>query len=1227
MAKKNKVYIDVVVDDKGTTKRVAVDAKKLGQGLDEVATSSRNADRNLKGAANASSNATKNFSKMAQGTGGLVAAYATLAANIFAISAAYNFLKKAGDLTALSAAQQAFAYETGQSLKLLTSRLQEAAGGMLAFEEAAQAVQLGQAAGLSSDQLTGLASAAKKASLTLGRDLTDSFNRLIRGAVKAEPELLDELGIIIRLDTVTKDYAATINKTAAELTTFEKTQAVVNAVLAQSESKFMDLGNTTNEIAKLGKSFDDLVKGIQKFITPAATWIGSVLVENVQALIAAFGLLGVSIINSLTPAVPRLRDIGQETQDAEARLKQALRGGKDSKSKSKGKFLAGDRSPEVIAQLERSAKAATSTVFDYSKSTRMQIEKDLARIKQQHFATLKENAGHWQRWKFSAMERMAELEVEHGKWLGRWKFAQESVLRGIGLVMNVAAIIGMLQLAFSFMQKWIKSLRSKEVQAFERAVAKTTENFKEQNKEMEDLLINLKEGKSLMGGMQQAANLVANMSFANLEGMLFQMDKLEGIEYRLDKKGQNRGQLVTYDYFDTATGQKAGPEAKEQVEANEKLLESMTQVNESFKLVNKAFRRYGSESTIITENTKRLDEALAKIAKGPLPEDMKSYTQALLDANDATLILRIETQRIQTQMAAFVAAMSGFTNIAESFNKMVQGLQGKGSVFSEYIGQLNQIKDALTTISRGKEGKGIKEIFTDKQGKQDPQYAAILRVTRLKDADLASLSVKDAIELVEKRIKEILDDEYKIKIRGIKLDRAAAVVMTGATKLQKKKLQLVVNELKLGNEIQKVEANIAHLKKLGVEQDNTELRMQQAKLQLLEAQQEALVRQQETGAQIVDAGLQGYESGMAKSIADVLKGEESSIRDALMNVWKSVLGSVADQLAEMWTSALLDKITGRKKPHEQMKDAMNQAAKASSKAHKAAVEEGGQKAAEKIEKSLEKGAKAINDACSCDSPTIDGQDPSATGGKSWADRIREGKARALEKAKEGNVEVNPDAVDIISRDGVLVDKKVPNPNMTEQVLTEVGPRAGGLAGVLGNFTERLTGLFDGDAPFLTKLGGLFSGLLTDFGGVFQNLFSGLSGMFGAGGTGVGGFFSSMLGIFGFANGGIVKGGFRKYANGGIAKSPHIGVIGEGKYNEAVVPLPDGRSIPVQGAGMGATNNTTVNVTVDSKGGAQTSTESDSQMGDQLGKLIAKAVQEELHYQQRSGGILNPYGAA
>ena len=58
-----------------------------------------------------------------------------------------------------------------------------------------------------------------------------------------------------------------------------------------------------------------------------------------------------------------------------------------------------------------------------------------------------------------------------------------------------------------------------------------------------------------------------------------------------------------------------------------------------------------------------------------------------------------------------------------------------------------------------------------------------------------------------------------------------------------------------------------------------------------------------------------------------------------------------------------------------------------------------------------------------------------------------------------------------------------------------------------------------------------------------------------------------------------------------------------------------------------TNNVTVNVSIDNQGKAESNTQSDSSMGADLGRLVAKAVQEELQYQKRSGGILNPYGAA
>ena len=60
-------------------------------------------------------------------------------------------------------------------------------------------------------------------------------------------------------------------------------------------------------------------------------------------------------------------------------------------------------------------------------------------------------------------------------------------------------------------------------------------------------------------------------------------------------------------------------------------------------------------------------------------------------------------------------------------------------------------------------------------------------------------------------------------------------------------------------------------------------------------------------------------------------------------------------------------------------------------------------------------------------------------------------------------------------------------------------------------------------------------------------------------------------VFGFdiktaANGDIFPGHFiplQAFADGGVVNRPTLGLIGEGRYPEAIVPLPDGRSIPVK----------------------------------------------------------------
>lgn len=107
--------------------------------------------------------------------------------------------------------------------------------------------------------------------------------------------------------------------------------------------------------------------------------------------------------------------------------------------------------------------------------------------------------------------------------------------------------------------------------------------------------------------------------------------------------------------------------------------------------------------------------------------------------------------------------------------------------------------------------------------------------------------------------------------------------------------------------------------------------------------------------------------------------------------------------------------------------------------------------------------------------------------------------------------------------------------------------------------------------------GLAAGAITSIaGGVSQIKEGGVSGVLGGIGSifmgvggALGGFANLFPGMFApktAANGALWKGGFTPFANGGVVNGPTLGLVGEGKYNEAIVPLPDGRSIPVKMAG-------------------------------------------------------------
>jgi len=305
MAKK--IQIDIEVN--GKMQKATVSANKLRSALDGVSTSqdkvsksARTADRNLKGVSQQSANGTKNFSKMAQGIGGtLVPAYATLAANLFAVSAAFEFLKRASQVSRLEKAQQSFAANTGKALGFMTEKLIDASNGMLSFQEAAQAAAIGTAKGFSGPQLESLAVGAQKAAQALGRDFGDAFDRLIRGVSKAEPELLDELGITLRLETATKNYADALGLQADKLTDAQRSQAVLLETQRQLDDQYANQEIIADPFIKLQKTFTDIVKTITDKVLPIFSVFADILNRNATLAIAAFAAFAVSIIRAIVP--------------------------------------------------------------------------------------------------------------------------------------------------------------------------------------------------------------------------------------------------------------------------------------------------------------------------------------------------------------------------------------------------------------------------------------------------------------------------------------------------------------------------------------------------------------------------------------------------------------------------------------------------------------------------------------------------------------------------------------------------------------------------------------------------------------------------------------------------------------------------------------------------------------------------------------------------------------
>ena len=1240
MAKKRTVFVDVVVDDKGTTKKLAIDSKRLSDGLEKGSKGTKDFDRNLRGVIGTAQAGGRNFAALAQGiAGGIVPVYAAFAAQVFAIGAAFRFLQSAGDLATLEKGQIAYASSTGVALRTLTNRIQEATAGQVAFQDAAQAAAIGTAAGLSADQLERLGGAAKDASIVLGRDVTDSFNRLVRGVTKAEPELLDELGIVLRLKDATDRYAASLGKSANDLTQFEKSQAVANDVLDQAETKYgeiIDIVNPSiNQFNAFGKAFDDIVNSIKTGLNALLGPIAEILAKNPFATL----LLSAPLLNGfLKVLLPGFEGVGNAATNALEGLGEGLAQAKKNADIefTSLKLLAGDSqaaSEFIKITNDDLVELAANSETGFTGLKKLQGGGELAgRTIKSNLDAAKKATGVFADMPDKVREEYIrmftdldvaskvsngkmQMEFAKGTSFIKLKFAEakaaamsffNSVVAGAkravaGLIKNFARIasgIGVASIALSFLPDSFKNLfatlddpRLRDYLDELKGLNKETEKFVEVQKKLNEDFADT--GNTVPIVAQNIAKLSSTISGARYNELLEPLFKAVG----------SRG------LSSIGTG-----------------FEDVNQI------VEEQIKALRTLSNSIDETSLDESSASAKAYKTEIDKLIKSLEKAAAG------------QDVFVDVGAFLKAKAGLESFGSTVEAVLKRNRDIQDSFNEAFTKMatkGPYADLLTNLRQ--QAKAYREIKKDGEESQSANLA--LSESRVKVNKLL-------LEVFEAQVEALKQSKQAEIFRSRFGARESAL----ATNRGKQRIARVTQELAAGQKARDLQTEIntivgattANNTKLSKEQKDqltTLINQRDQQLEILNTLQE-----QATAAfQIKDALQQGLESGLEKNIYDLLIGNEDDLKVAALKVAQTMYDTLAKRLSGMLTDSLMSAIgieSDEQKLKKTYSDIFTEGAgkiKVEIDALATAInreqtrifgtdpETGASKAGTGIPTTDEK-ANIINQKGSGDIITqlldnksnlnkkLDeifgsGLDFTIKGFEKLTESVKNGFLNAI--GLGGGGKPDPEKVTMTGRpksdplkSGSIGDPNDPNKTTANTRGAQKAQKQNEETAQTNAASAEVTSLsaekmFQSSMNFLRA-----SGYGSPIAGVAETILGSFFGSLGSGGTGTG------EGRYGMKA--------RSMSLGGIARGPQAGYPAVLHGTEAVIPMPSG-SIPVEMKGSGGgVNNVSVNVNM---GDGTTNVQGGEQGAGDLGKVLARAVQEELQKQTRPGGILSPHGSA
>lgn len=241
----------------------------------------------------------KNGRQMETAMNKVGASFTSTIKTIASIGAAYLAVNKAWDYAEQAAkyeqSRQAFnsmAEGMGADAEKVFERVRKLSGGLIDDNALIESMNKAISLGIPIEKLGDLMLIARAKSRDMGITTTQAFNDIATGIGRGSPLILDNLGLVMKVGTANEQMAASLGKTANELTDKEKKMAILNATLdagkealsrhnleVLTDKERMDsLGAST---ANLGIELGKLLKGP---VSDVSSGLASI-VKNINELI------------------------------------------------------------------------------------------------------------------------------------------------------------------------------------------------------------------------------------------------------------------------------------------------------------------------------------------------------------------------------------------------------------------------------------------------------------------------------------------------------------------------------------------------------------------------------------------------------------------------------------------------------------------------------------------------------------------------------------------------------------------------------------------------------------------------------------------------------------------------------------------------------------------------------------------------------------------------------